>query len=247
MLHSIGALTIDVDFCLRQPWTILFGPSGSGKSTILRAIAGFVRPASARISWTPDFGDTANALAAEITAVDSGAHRFVPAYRRRIPLAAQRANLFPHMTVTENVGFSMGPALQDRLKEIDSKLALFRITHLKDKLPAALSGGEAQRVNLARAAAAAIDGGILLLDEPFSGLDLALSSEIMADLHGWAVERRICVLSVTHDAGEAFQLGAEVIKIANGRVLQQGAVAAVLAQDRARLLEQLNAAKESPA
>jgi molybdate transport system ATP-binding protein len=96
-------------------------------------------------------------------------------------------------------------------------------------------------VNLARAAVATEPGGLLLLDEPFTGLDAALRSDLMCDLQAWAEDRNLCVLSVTHDVAEAFQLGAEVIKIADGKVVAQGPVELVLAEERIRLLAQLGA------
>ena len=120
-------------------------------------------------------------------------------------------------------------------------LALFRLTHLRDKLPDALSGGEAQRVNLARAATWTMEDGLLLLDEPFNGMDVVLRDEIICDMQGWLAKRNVCVLSVTHDVAEAFQLGAEVIKIADGKVVAQGPVEVVLAEERERLLRQLKA------
>jgi molybdate transport system ATP-binding protein len=98
---------------------------------------------------------------------------------------------------------------------------------------------------MARAAASA--SRLLLLDEPFSGLDMALASEIMQDLQPWAAKRNLCVLSVTHDVAEAFQLGAEVIKLAEGRVVEQGPVEVVLAEERAWLLQQLNGVAGSQA
>jgi molybdate transport system ATP-binding protein len=113
-----------------------------------------------------------------------------------------------------------------------------------------LSGGERQRVAIARAATAAVslgEGSVLLLDEPFTGQDVRLRDELIEELRGWLVLMERPVLSVTHDVGETFQLGTEVIKIAEGRVVQQGPVAQVLAEERERLLEQLNASKRSPA
>jgi ABC-type sulfate/molybdate transport systems ATPase subunit len=144
------------------------------------------------------------------------------------------------MAVRENVGYGIPARKQDRHAEIERMLSLFRIAHLADKLPHALSGGEAQRVNLARAAAATEDGGLLLLDEPFTGLDLVLRSELMVDLKDWAAKRNLCVLSVTHDIAEAFQLDAEVIKLHEGRIIEQGQASKVLAEERSRLLQQLN-------
>jgi molybdate transport system ATP-binding protein len=226
--HRIGSLQVDVKFSLTQPWTIIFGPSGSGKTTILRAIAGLIRPDSGMIAISGDDDRPRNA-----TYVDGSARLFVEGYKRHIPLAAQKANLFPHMTVREQIAYGMCEEAKTR-----DLLGLFHIEKLAEKLPRALSGGEAQRVNLARAVASA--SHTLLLDEPFTGLDPALRTEILNDLRAWAVDRHLCVLSVTHDVAEGFLLDAEVIKIAEGRVVQQGPVASVLAEERARLLEQLS-------
>jgi len=227
MRHRIGTLAIDVDFALDKPWTILFGPSGSGKTTILRAIAGLLRPDEGRIV------DRANVLA------DSAEKEFLAAHLRGIPLAPQAASLFPHKSIFENVAYGIASAKQARPSEVDAMLSLFRVSHLSDKMSSDLSGGEAQRVNLARAAAATTEGGLLLLDEPFTGLDVALRSELMLDLKEWAAKRNVCVLSVTHDVAEAFELNAEVIKLAEGNEVEQGPVEVVLAEERKRLLEQL--------
>ena len=147
------------------------------------------------------------------------------------------------MTVRENVEYGMFFLIQEGKPELSlanttgAILSLFRIADLADRRPAELSGGESQRVHLARAAAAA--AGFLLLDEPFTGLDAGLRSELMRDLKAWAEKRNLCVLSVTHDVAEAFELNAEVIKLAEGRVVEQGPVEVVLAEERKRLLQQL--------
>jgi molybdate transport system ATP-binding protein len=135
---------------------------------------------------------------------------------------------------------------------VDEMLRLFRMENLADRMPRDLSGGERQRASVVRAVISAItfDGpgkALLLLDEPFSGLDNAMRDDLLAELRECLGRWQMPVLSVTHDVGEAYQLGAEVIKIADGRVVEQGPVATVLAEERARLLEQLNAATRSPA
>lgn len=227
MQHSQGALSFDTAFNLTQPWTVLFGPSGSGKTTILRAIAGFVRPAKGRI--------TLHAT----TLFDSTAKIALPPHRRNIRLAAQAAMLFPNMTVRQNIAYGV-PATSPEL--IEETLQRFQLIALADSVPAKLSGGERQRVAVARAAASAIAAGnsLLLLDEPFAGLHLPLRDQLLEDLRSWLTVTKIPVLSVTHDIGEAFQLAAEVIKFSDGRVLQQGPVETVLAEERKRLMAQLS-------
>jgi molybdate transport system ATP-binding protein len=246
--HIIGKLRIDVGFELTQPWTILFGPSGSGKTTILRAITGLFRPDFAHIV---DYPWPVSPTKAGITLIDTDGGLCLPPHKRGIVLASQKPSLFPHMTVLENIRFgyprAAGSAEQDHLDELNESIPkLFRIDHLLQRRPAELSGGEAQRVHLARATLARRIH-VLLLDEPFTGLDRALRDELITDLLEWQENSKVPILSVTHDVTEAFQLGAEVIKIAEGRVVQQGPVAEVLSAERERLLEQLNAAKGSPA
>jgi molybdate transport system ATP-binding protein len=243
--HSIGNLHIDVAFELTQPWTILFGPSGSGKTTILRAITGLFQPAFATIVSHPRSPNDG------ITLIDTSEGVCLPPHKRGMVLASQKPTLFPHMTVLENIRFGYpgtgNPAEQDHLDELTASIPkLFRIDHLLQRRPAKLSGGETQRVHLARATMARRIH-VLLLDEPFTGLDRELRDELIADLLVWQEKSQVPILSVTHDVTEAFQLGAEVIKIAEGRVVQQGPVGEVLARERERLLEQLNAAKGSQA
>jgi molybdate transport system ATP-binding protein len=211
----------------------------------LRAIAGLVRPDAGRIVWQlatpPAFGNDPPAKTGNVafTVFDSSVNKWFPAYRRGIALAPQAASLFPHKDVRENVAYCIRQMDERSRNKIDATLALFRIAHLADKRPAELSGGEEQRVNLARAAAAADRDSVLLMDEPFAGLDTILRTDLMLDLQTWAATRNLCVLSVTHDVAEAFQLGAEVIKIADGKVVEQGPVKVVLAEERKRLLAQL--------
>lgn len=240
--HRVGALNLDVDFTLTKRWTILFGPSGSGKTTILRIIAGLVRPDHARIVSTVCPGTDHER---SFTFVDTDAGVFLPPHKRIVRLAPQHAALFPHLTALENMKYGMHLFVRDdeeaaaRDRAIANLLTSFNIQNVARKRASELSGGEAQRVNLARAVATG-GGRLLMLDEPFTGLDVALRDELIANLLQRQNERhRPQTLSVTHDVAEAFQLGAEVIKIADGKVVAQGPVEVVLADERIRLLAQL--------
>ncbi len=232
MQHRVGALALDVAFSLTQPWTVLFGPSGSGKTTVLRAIAGFVRPDSGKIAC----GTT--------VLVDRASHIFVPPHARPVRSAGQSARLFPNLTVLQNIAYgvkSRGDG--SALSLVDNAVERFRLRALAPKSPQELSGGERQRVAVVRAATSAValgPGTLLLLDEPFTGLDLDRQEELLGELRSWLSDKGVPVLSVTHDVGEAFQLGAEVIRIADGKVAAQGSVAEVLAEDRQRLIDQLH-------
>jgi molybdate transport system ATP-binding protein len=223
--HLLGTLLLDVQFSTSAPWTILFGPSGSGKSTILRAIAGLLRPDSGSIELLgkPVYDFTAG--------VD------LPAHRRPVRWAGQRTALFPHETVRRNIlrGISglSGHAANEVLEQA---LRHFDLESLATRLPPQLSGGQQQRVAVARTAAGA-RGKVLLLDEPFSGLDAGVRDQLVLQLRGWMVDAPI--LSVTHDVGEAFLLNAHIVRIAAGRVMGQGSVGALLAEERRRLLQVL--------
>lgn len=238
MRHRVGALEVDVDFRLNQPWAILFGPSGSGKTTILRAIAGLLRPDEGRIVLTEESGTA-------LTLVDSQAGIFVPPHQRRIRMAAQQANLFPHRSALGNLLYAL-PDVRQQAGVAARLLGDFDLAEKGDYRPTQLSGGEAQRLNLARALAAP-QSRMLLLDEPFSGMDGSRRERILPYIRNKAAREFVPVLSVTHDVAEAFQLGAEVIKLAEGRVVEQGPVEVVLAEERARLLAQLNGVAESRA
>lgn len=231
--HRMGALEVDVNFELARPWTILFGPSGSGKTTILRAIAGLLRPDFARIVVS-GLGGTQS----EIVLVDTTTGVFVPPHARQIPLALQRASLFPHRTVAENVRFGLhGHSAPSRDEQLRGLLARFEIEDLQRKYPNQLSGGEAQRVNLARTVAAR--GRVLLLDEPFTGLDALRRSQLEAVLADIARQQGTPILSVTHDLAEPFEVKADVIRLDQGRIVCRGPAIRVLERERTRMLDQL--------
>lgn len=216
-----------VAFQTSAPWTVLFGASGSGKSTILRVVAGLEKPEAGKVTarWA--------------TVLDSDARVWLPTHVRPIRWAGQRAYLTPRKRVkwqmTEGTagGCDTRWAGRGSDDELERLLDHFKLREIADLLAEELSGGQRQMVSVVRAAAGA-RGGILLLDEPFSGLDATVRDALIANLRSWLGDTP--VVSVTHDVGEAFLLEAEVVRIAEGRVVAQGPVAEVLVEERRRLL-----------
>jgi molybdate transport system ATP-binding protein len=195
--------------------TILFGPSGAGKSTLLDCIVGLVRPEEGRI-----------ALGEKIL-FDAETRVDLPPQQRKMGYLFQSAALFPHMSVEENVAYGLEkvPAnvRQEQVREI---LEAFRVEGLRTRKPGEISGGEAQRVALARSLVTGPRA--LLLDEPLTGLDAELKSAIVDDLRAWNAAKRIPILYVTHSREEVDALGERVIALENGRVVSSGAPMDVL-------------------
>ncbi|HZU10029.1 MAG TPA: ATP-binding cassette domain-containing protein [Pseudacidobacterium sp.] len=221
--HRIGGFHLEAGFHLSAPWTVLFGSSGAGKSTVLRAVAGLLTPHKGRV-----------ALRNRILLDTSSGISLAPG-QRGIGFLTQQPALFPHMSVRRNIAFGLHQLTHDRRESRTKEmLALFRIEKLADRMPSELSGGEYQRVALARSLAPRPE--LLLLDEPFSGLDAELKTSILKDL-----STQTPLLYVSHDLAEAYQTNAEVIVLDNGRIETQGPVHEVLAPKRAQLLRQLGA------
>jgi molybdate transport system ATP-binding protein len=189
--------------------TMLFGHSGSGKTTLLKCLAGLLPADRGRIEL--------NGLAL----YDSRTRLNAPASDRQIGFVFQNLALFPHLSAEDNIAyglFRLGDP--ERRRRIDRVLDAFHIGHIKNRRPAAISGGEQQRVALARALVT--EPRALLLDEPLSALDPAIKSLIMDDLLAWIAEHQIPVLYVTHSREEVFALGQSVIAIEGGRIIARG-------------------------
>jgi iron(III) transport system ATP-binding protein len=182
----------------------LLGPSGCGKTTMLRLLAGFERPDGGCITLDGD--------------VIAGGRSFVPPERRRIGMVFQDYALFPHMTVEENVRYALGrrgdPA---RAAEV---LDLVGLADLRRRPPHELSGGQQQRVALARALAGT--PRLVLLDEPFSGLDAGLRARVRQEVRAILLAAGVTALFVTHDQEEALSLADRVAVMRDGRVEQAG-------------------------
>jgi molybdate transport system ATP-binding protein len=218
---------LDLAIDLVPGWNVLFGPSGAGKSTFLRAVAGLLRPASGVIRI------------ADQVWFDSDRNIFLPPERRSIGFLAQRPVLFPHMSVAENVAFGLRATAHESAGRVAEMLEIFHCSELSDRSPAKLSGGEQQRVALARAAVRRPQ--ILLLDEPFRGLDFELRDAILTDLQAWLSTSQIPVLAVSHDVVEICEVGARVVRIAAGKFVESGPALAILAKERQQIVRHLGA------
>ncbi len=188
----------------------VLGPSGCGKTTLLRAIAGLIPVDSGSIAIG---GKTVSA-----------AGREVPPEKRGIGWVPQEAALFTHLSVGENIGFGLrkGPTRSSRIQELAQMVGL---SELIDRAPSQLSGGQAQRVSLARALA--VEPAIVLLDEPFAALDPMLRSALRAEVAELLRTHGATALLVTHDQEEALSLSDHIAVMMGGRLLQWGTPAEV--------------------
>jgi iron(III) transport system ATP-binding protein len=183
----------------------LLGPSGCGKTSVLRAIAGFEPLRAGRIQLND--------------AVVSSAGWHMAPEHRRIGMVFQDFALFPHLSVAGNVAFGLRTGSRaSRRARADEMLAVVGLVDHADKFPHQLSGGQQQRVALARALAP--EPELLLLDEPFSSLDVELRSRLASELRDILKARGITAILVTHDQQEAFAIADEIGVMRGGRLLQ---------------------------
>jgi len=219
MLHLDQLIITQGSFRLAADWQIaagsrlaLIGPSGAGKSTLISVIGGFFAPASGRVVWQGQ----------DLTALPPG--------RRPITTLFQDQNLFPHLTIAQNLGLGLHPSL--RLTAVDHdriETALDRtgLGGMGARKPAALSGGQQSRAALARALLRARP--ILMLDEPFAALGPALKAEMLALLAEVAAQTEATVLMVTHDPADARALCPLTSLVADGSAQPPVSTTALLA------------------
>lgn len=207
------------DFRLTADWSLpagaraaVIGPSGAGKSTLLMAIAGFLAPTAGRILWQgADIGP-------------------LPPGQRPLSVLFQDQNLFPHLTVAQNVGLGLRSdlklAAQDRAR-IDEALERVGLEGMGGRKPAQLSGGQQGRAALARVLLRARP--LLLLDEPFAALGPALKAEMLELLATLARDTGATVLMVTHDPQDALRFAEQTVLVADGVAAAPVATAALFA------------------
>lgn len=200
----VALKNVSVDIRDNEFFTLL-GPSGCGKTTLLRAIAGFEEVSDGRIML---YGDEIEDLAP---------------HQRPINTVFQHYALFPHMTVFENIAFGLkrlGKSESEIDKTVNEMLALVQMEDFGDRKPTNMSGGQMQRIALARALAP--NPKVLLLDEPLSALDLKLRQSMREELQKLQRETKITFIFVTHDQDEAMSMSDRIAVMSNGEVQQIG-------------------------
>lgn len=205
---AYGSQTVvhDVHFALQAGQIgCLLGPSGCGKTTLLRCIAGFQAPSQGRI--LVDQREVSSSL------------KQIPPEQRQIGMVFQDFALFPHLSVADNIGFGLrhltAKARQQRIMEL---LALIGMPALAQAYPHQLSGGQQQRVALARAMAP--QPAILLLDEPFSSMDVELRVQLAREVRNILKQENSTAILVSHDQHEAFAMADQICVMNQGRIEQ---------------------------
>jgi molybdate transport system ATP-binding protein len=207
--------TLDAHWEMRPEIAVLFGYSGSGKSMTMRMIAGLLSPDEGRIECGGK------------TLYDSTSGLSVRAQERGFGYVGQEVSLFPHLSVAENIAYGLRGTRTERANRVAELLAWFHLEGLAKRRPGEVSGGQRQRVALARALARRPRA--LLLDEPFSALDMPLRNELWGLLREVHDEHDIPVLMVTHDPYEARSMADRIIVYSEGRAIRSGTPGEVLA------------------
>lgn len=220
------SFSMNCSFDADSNFSVLFGCSGSGKTTALRCIAGLEAPDAGTIEIN------------DITYFDSRKEINLPTQKRKIGYMFQENALFPHMNVRQNIEFGLkGLSSMEKKKRVNEMLDLAGIVELEFAYPDELSGGQKQKVALARALAP--DPEVLLLDEPFSSLDTVVRVKLRKELR--AIQKRlgIPVIFVTHDPIEAFTMADRMVVFDRGRVQQIGSPEDVFYHPKSRYVAEL--------
>ena len=197
---SLPNFDLKVSFsCKKNELLVLIGPSGAGKTTIIRIIAGLEKPDKGKITFNG------------LTLVDTKKKIWTIPQRRNLGFVFQDYTLFPHLTVFKNVSFAAV------IKEdVERLLKLFDIWHLRDSMPSQLSGGERQRCAICQNLAK--KPSLLLLDEPFSALDVSIRRKLRQGLKLLKELESLTMIHVTHDLKEAVYLGDNILPIVDGSI-----------------------------
>ena len=207
-----GSFTLAADLAIPPGLTAVMGPSGGGKSTLLSAVAGFLDPEAGRVTWR----------GRDLTRLPPG--------ERGVAILFQDNNLFPHLSVAQNVGLALGPRLRpgrETAARVEAALAEVGLAGRGADRPGALSGGQQSRAALARVLLSG--AGIVLLDEAFAALGPALKDEMLDLVQAKLVDGERAVLMVSHDPDDAARVAPRTVVVAGGRATGPVETAALLA------------------
>lgn len=203
------SFTLDVSFEMENELVVLFGPSGSGKTTLFKCISGITELDDGKI------------IVGNKVYFDKDKKINLPIQKRNLGYVFQNYTLFPHMSVRKNIECGLkGWGKEAREERVLEMLSLLHIEELETRYPSQLSGGQKQRVALARALAPKPE--ILLLDEPFSALDLEIRTELAGKIKNLQTKIRIPLLFITHNLEEAFLLADKILVLYGGKAQQFG-------------------------
>lgn len=211
----LADFSLEVDVTVGARVTAIFGPSGAGKTSLLDVVAGLRRPSSALVQL------------GERVLTDTTNGTFIPPRHRRIGYVPQDLALFPHLSVRQNLLYGCKqPAASSGLFGLDHVSRVLEISGLSSRRISDLSGGEKQRIALARALLSSPE--LLLLDEPLASVDGPLKARITEYLVRVRDEFPISMLYVTHDQQEALAIAEEIVVLSSGKVVEAGPLPAVL-------------------
>lgn len=213
--HDFGGFTLNAEVTAPAGVTALFGKSGSGKTTLVNAVAGLLKPQAGHV-----------AVGGRVLFdTEHGIH--LPPHKRRLGYVFQDSRLFPHLTVRQNLCYGRWFSRQmPDPRKFDDITGMLGITDLLDRRPAALSGGEKQRVAIGRALLSSPE--VLLLDEPLAALDQARKGEILPYLERLRDLSAIPILYVSHSLAEVARLATTVAVLEDGKVTRAGPIQEVL-------------------
>ena len=199
---TLGQLNFEFSLSVASDETVvILGQSGAGKSTLLNLVNGFVNIESGEVRWN---GELLNQLSV---------------HKRPVTTLFQKNNLFDHLTARKNIGLGLDPGLKlnsNMWRSVDEAMDRMGLAEKGDRLPAQLSGGEQQRVALARALI--MNRPILLLDEPYSALDMETRQSVLEITRELCTEKALCTLVVTHNPHDAEILDCRTVEVANNGV-----------------------------
>ena len=222
---KLRTFDVDVRLNISRGITLLLGPSGHGKSSLLNMVAGNMQPDSGRIAID------------DVVLFDRDRGIDMPMERRNIGYVFQDYALFPHLSAYENVAYGLrarGMQSSQIRKRVMDALERLAIPQLHREPPGRLSGGQRQRVALARALV--VEPRMLLLDEPLGALDVQVRAHVRAELKALLQELNIPTIMVTHDPMDAIGLNGDIVVLENGRAIQRGCYADLLAAPASRFV-----------